>query len=134
MLQKDNNVILTKRLKEGWGYGEYALPGGSVDGNETVRQAAAREVKEELDVIVKTEDLQVLHIMHVTGEYIHECIGFFLKTEKWQGDIKNAEPHRHESIEWHDLDHMPKNITKTFKQFSECLLKNEIYSEFGWDK
>lgn len=133
MLQKDNKVILTKRLKEGWGHGEYALPGGSIDGNETVRQAAAREVKEELDVFVKTEDLDVLHVMHVTGEYIHECIGFFLIAERWQGEIKNAEPHRHESVEWHDLDNMPENTTKTLKLFLKKKSENKIYSEFGWN-
>lgn len=133
MLKKGNKVLLTKRLKEGWGYGEYALPGGGVDENETIRQAAVREIKEELDVALKIHDLEILHVMHVTREQKYESIGFFLVTEKWMGEIKNAEPHRHESIEWHDLDNMPINITKTLKLFLEKKIKNEIYSEFGWE-
>ncbi|MFH1461568.1 MAG: NUDIX domain-containing protein [bacterium] len=132
ILKKGNKVLLTKRLKEGWGYGEYALPGGGVDENETIRQAAVREIKEELDVVVNFQDLDVLHVMHVTGEHLYESIGFFLVTEKWKGEIKNAEPHRHEFIEWYDLDNMPKNITETLKLALEKTSKNEIYSEFGW--
>lgn len=134
MLQKNNKVILTKRLKEGWGYGEYALPGGGVESNETIMQAAMREIKEELDVIVKPKDLKILHVMHLAQDHPYECIVFFLKTEKWQGDIKNAEPHKHALVEWFALDNMPSNMPNNLKQFLEKKSKNEIYSEFGWDK
>lgn len=134
MLQKENKVVLTKRLKEGWGCGEYALPGGGVDGDETIRQAAAREVREELNVIVKPDDLEVLHVMHLAEFHPYECIVFFLKAEKWQGAIQNAEPHKHESVEWFALSNMPDNMPNNLKQFLEKKSENEIYSEFGWDK
>ncbi len=140
MLKKDNKIILTKRIKSGWGNGEYALPGGSVDGQETIRQASAREVKEELGVTVREEDLKVIHVMHIMhrgleyepGKTHFEGIGFFLQTEKWEGELKNMEPHIHEFVDWFDLNNLPENIVSEFKQVLEKISKNEIYSEHGW--
>ena len=132
MLKKDNKIVLTKRKKSGWGKGEYALPGGGVDGNETIRTACAREVKEELGVIVKEEDLQVLHVMHGIGKNDIETIGFFLQTEKWDVEPKNMEPNLHEFIDWYDLDNLPENIVSELKLVLEKISNNEIYSEYGW--
>ncbi len=132
MLKKDNKVILTKRIKSGWGEGEYALPGGGVDGRETIRQASAREVKEELGVTVREEDLKVVHVMHELGKNNIETIGFFLETEKWEDEPKNMEPHIHEFIDWFDLNNLPENIVAELKLVLEKISKNEIYSEHGW--
>ena len=132
MLKKDNKVLLTKRIKSGWGEGKYALPGGGVDGNETIRTACAREVKEELGVLVKEEDLKVLHVMHIFVPNSFEGIGFFLQTEKWEGELKNMEPNLHESIGWYDLNNLPENIVSELKLALEKISNNEIYSEHGW--
>ncbi|MBD3273263.1 NUDIX domain-containing protein [Candidatus Dependentiae bacterium] len=133
MLRKGNKIILGKRIKNGWGNGEYTLPGGKLDGQETIRQACAREVKEELGVLVKPQDIKVLHVMHVFSKDNFEGIGFFLETEKWEGEPKNIETHIHESIGWYDLNNLPENMVGELKLALEKIRKNKIYSEHGWE-
>lgn len=51
----DGKVLLLRRSEEGDAPGQWALPGGRVEGNETPEQAAVRECYEELgDVLPKT--------------------------------------------------------------------------------
>ena len=47
-----NNSILLIKRRDYPGKGKWALPGGFLDGNETIRDAALRELKEETDIEV----------------------------------------------------------------------------------
>lgn len=138
MLKKDNKIVLTKRSKPGWGTGAYALPGGGVDGGETVMQAGARELKEELGVTVNPEDLKLLHVMHhfrfidEKKSQPYETVVFFLEIEKWQGEPYNVEKNLHSSIEWHDMNNLPKNVVSELSQALQYINQGKIYSEHGW--
>ncbi len=52
IIKKDNQILATKR-----GYGEFInmweFPGGKIEGEETKEDALVREIKEELDCIIK---------------------------------------------------------------------------------
>ena len=52
IIKKDNKVLATKR-----GYGEFInmweFPGGKIEANESQKDALIREIKEELDCIIK---------------------------------------------------------------------------------
>ncbi len=133
ILKKDNKILLLDRIKKGWGYGEYTLPGGGVDGDETIRAAAVREVNEEVGVSVKEEDLSVLHISHrKLSNNFDEALGIFLQVEKWEGELKNMEPDKCVGIEWFDIDNLPENTVIELKIVLEKIAKNQIYSEIGW--
>jgi len=52
-LDKDSRVLLLQRSPgDYWAAGQWAYPGGKFEGNETPRQAAIRETKEETTLIV----------------------------------------------------------------------------------
>lgn len=57
ILIKDNKIFLARRFNTGYHGGNYKLPSGHIDGNETVTKAAIREAFEELGVKVKNKDL-----------------------------------------------------------------------------
>ena len=137
ILKKDNQILLHKRQNTGFQDGTYSIIGGGVDGNETVRQAAIREIKEEIGVNVKKEDLKIIHVLHTKSERPDdpsgECVVFFFETEKWDGEPKNMEPEKHECIKWFDVNNLPENLMPTGKQILDKVKEGDFYSEFGWD-
>ena len=55
---KDGRVLLTRRTAEGDHEGEWAIPGGKLEGDETPAEAAAREAEEETGRAVDPADLR----------------------------------------------------------------------------
>ncbi len=56
VIKKDNKIYATQR-----GYGEFKggweFPGGKIEANETSQEALVREIKEELETVIKVNDL-----------------------------------------------------------------------------
>lgn len=52
---QNNKVLLIHRIKNGKEY--YVFPGGGIGGNETIKEAALRELKEETSITAETKKL-----------------------------------------------------------------------------
>jgi 8-oxo-dGTP diphosphatase len=131
ILIEDNNVLLLKRSNTGYMDGYYGLPSGHLDGNETAREGGAREIKEEIGIVVEPSDLKVVHVMHRKAEN-DERIDFFVTTDKYQGEIMNCEPHKCEELKWFNLDNLPENIIPYIKEAINNYKVGDFYSELGW--
>ena len=131
VLLKDNKILLLRRYNTGYEDGKYSVVAGHLDGNETFIQAMVREAKEEANIIIKPEDLDVVHVMHrkVPEE---ERIDFFIIAKKWDGNPQNMEPHKCDDIRWFDIDKLPENIIPYVKQAIGCFKNKIFYSENGW--
>ena len=110
IIKKDNKILLSKRKNTGYGDGLYALPGGGVDGDETILQAAIREAQEELAITLRKKDLHVLHASHIRYPSRVETIRFFIVVDKWDGEIINNEPEKCDDIRWFELNKLPENL------------------------
>lgn len=83
IIVSDGKVLLLKRpRKEGY---TWDAPGGRIDGDETIEQALARELKEELGI---TQFLQIdlLHVSRLT-DFVHEGVGLLLVYFRVEADI-----------------------------------------------
>lgn len=130
---QNDKVLLVHRKSTGRNDNLYGLVGGLVEAHETVQDAAVREIKEEVGVEVRKEDL---HFAHCVSQLQNdtEVVGIYFLVTQWIGNLINNEPAKHDSIEWFPLDNLPDDIIERNKQVIEAVQKNVLYSEYGWKK
>ena len=130
VLPKENKILLSKRFQTGYQDGNYSLPAGHIEDNETLRQALVREAKEEIGIDVKIPDVNLVHVMHRKEKDIR--VDFFFTVSSYQGVPKNCEPERCSKIIWSEMDQLPTNTIPYIKQAISCFQKGIFYSEIGW--
>jgi 8-oxo-dGTP diphosphatase len=135
LLERDNKILLILREHTGYMDGYYTLPAGHVEAGESFRQAAVREVKEEVDVVVEPHDLEHVHTLHRKGDADGDVRvdGFFVAA-KWQGEPRNAEPDKHSKLQWFHIGNLPKNLMPYQQQALENISKRIAYGETGWNE
>lgn len=131
LLIKDNKILLTRRSNTGFYDGFYECPSGHIDGKESVRKAAIRELMEEVGVIATDEDVKVVHVVHRYGEK-NERVEFYLVAEKWENEPSIKEIDTCDDVAWFSLDQFPENMVPKTKAAIDSYLAGEIYSEFDW--
>ena len=130
ILMKEGKILLSRRFNTGWMDGNYSVPAGHLDGNETFLQAMIREAKEETGIDISEKDLQVVHVMHRKTD--HERVDFFVQARKWEGSPRNMEPDKCDDIGWFYMNDMPTNTIPYIRQAIENIRSGVFYSEFGW--
>jgi len=137
ILIKDNKVLLQRRFNTGYEDGNYGLPAGHVEKAESFTQGVIREIKEEIGIDLKPEDLKVIHVMHrYSGSQwgdLAERMDVFFTAEKWEGNIEIKEIDKCDDLSWFDFDNLPENIIPYIRQALDCINKKTFYSELGWD-
>lgn len=116
MLLKDNKVLLGKRHEdpkkadsELRGEGTWTMPGGKVDFQETVLDAACREAFEETSIKIDKKNLEILTVQDdIVPDSHFVTIGFLCKN--FQGDAKVMEPDEITEWKWYNLDSLPEKI------------------------
>ncbi len=104
-LLKDDKVLLAMK-KRGFGAGKWNGVGGKIEEGETSVAAAAREVKEEIGIIVAPEDLQEVGTLDFdfsdNYEWAQVCTVFVART--WKGDPIESEEMR---PQWYPQNVLP---------------------------
>ena len=133
ILQKDNQILLLRRYNTGYEDGNYSLPAGHVDGDESFTQAMIREAHEEAGIVLKPEYIEVAHVQHrCCQDFKNERVDVFIKACNWEGDPVNKEPHKCDDLSWFDVNNLPENVVPCVRQAIEHILENKFYSEHGW--
>jgi len=130
ILIEDSKILLQRRQNTGYEDGNYSIPAGHLEDTESVTDCLIREIKEEIDLDLKAEDVELVHTMHRRENDIR--IDLFFTTKKYQGEPKNAEPEKCDDLSWFSLDNLPENTVPYVKQAIESYLAKEIFSERGW--
>ncbi len=131
ILIKNDKILLLRRFNTGYEDGNYSVIAGHLDGNETFTQAMVREAKEEGDINIKTEDLEVVHVMH-RKEPNQERIDFFIMAKTWEGEPKIMESDKCDDLGWFELNNLPKNTIPYIKQAIDNIKDKTFYSQLGF--
>lgn len=134
VLLQNDQVLLLKRSGTGWGDGCYSLPGGAIDGDESLTQAMIRESKEEVGIDIKAENLTLAHVTHCgpNGFNPHETLVFFFKTEKYDGVIENMEPQKHSEVAFFPLNELPDTLLPHGRSALMNMMQKIPYEEVFW--
>lgn len=130
-LIQDNKILLQRRFQTGFEDGKYGVPAGHLDGGESAKQGCIREMKEEINITIDSNDLQVVHVMHRNAAH-DERIDFFMVASEYSGEIKNNEPNKCDDLSWFGLDDLPENMVEYVRSALEEYKKGNLYSEYGW--
>jgi ADP-ribose pyrophosphatase YjhB (NUDIX family) len=140
ILRKNDEIFLYKRNIVGKiAYGSFALPGGTVEFHETIKQAACREAAEELGITINEKDLVTVHIQRIREKYdkitnqIQQILMlYFVEVIKWEGELQNLEPHKHSDLGWFEIDNLPQNLFSLNASALHDIKHGTFCSEHGW--
>ena len=130
VLEKDGKILMAKRKNTGYQDGNYSLVSGHLDGGESATEALIREVQEEAGIRLKENDLKVVYVLHRLGD--REYIDIYMKTDHWEGEIKNMEPEKCEELKWFPKDNLPENTVPEVRVVLEDIEKGLFYGEQGF--
>lgn len=129
IIEKDQ-LLLGKR-KNCFGAGTWALPGGHLEYDERMVEAACREMQEELGASILPSDLKLISIVDTLPyegsdkHYIH--ISFELQSPSFKPQL--MEPERCEEWRYFALDDLPlDNFFKPHRAIIENYLQKRLYS------
>ncbi|WP_161881640.1 NUDIX hydrolase [Deinococcus alpinitundrae] len=87
----DERILLARRSNVSYGNGLWGLPGGHVEDNETLPQAAAREALEEVGVRLDPASLLLLgmtrYVDNSEADIVRGLDAFYLAVD-WQGEAQ----------------------------------------------
>ncbi len=131
-LLRDNEILLLRRFNTGYEDGNYSVPAGHVDKDESVSDTLVREAKEEINIDIDKKNIDLMHVMHrLATETNDERLDFFFACKNWDGEIQNMEPHKCDDLSWHDINQLPDNIIPYIRDAILSSTKKLFFSEKG---
>ena len=133
---REGRVLLRRRCNTGYEDGNYSVPAGHLDGDETVVAASAREGREEVGVEISPSDLRVVGVMHrraERGRVGDERIDFFLEATRWEGEVANREPDKCDGLLWAEPERLPTNVIPYVRRALDNRRRETWFDEFGRD-
>lgn len=130
LLIKERNILLLRRFNTGYEDGNYSLPAGHINDNETMTLAMVREAQEETGIKIDPRDLKVVHCMH--RKAVEQRVEFFFTVEKWVGDPTIQEVDKCDELQWYPMDNLPANVIPYIRHVLKNFQAGVFYSEFGW--
>lgn len=105
-----------------------SIPSGTIDGNDQPEETLRREMKEELDIDIKS--------YYLLDSIQHQGQGVTYRTwlyvvDEYEGDVQNMEPHAHDNLKFVGVDSAPfhKPTNEVDEIFRDWLLKQNTSLE-----
>lgn len=134
ILEKDGKILMIYRENTKVYQNAYALPAGKVEKGESLKHNIIREAKEEIGITLHPDDVSLAVTLwagykNEAGDHI-EDVGFFFRANRYEGEVINAEPHKHGHLKWVSLNEVPEN-TLTFTRVAlEAYREGKEYVEY----
>ena len=128
ILYNQGKILLLRQKKRNGG--NFTLVGGTMEEDETPMECLIRESQEEAGIILKEEDLRLVHVLHKQTNK-GKRITLYFKAHRWEGKLRSREPEKFSGVQWHHLYELPSNLTNTVKHVLSKYRGGIYYSEFS---
>ena len=112
LVDEQGRIYLQLRGGKKAGADTWAIPGGTQAINETQVQCIIREVKEELGITIKPEDLQYSNHFECLSTPEKHYFHFAYVCKKWEGEPTNVETEKCKDARWftvEEIKSMPRD-------------------------
>lgn len=130
VLMHEGKVLLGERRNTEFAPGQYHVPAGHLEQNETIVQGMIREAREELGIEIREDDVDLVHTLHLRGQ--SERLSLFFTLRHWQGEIENREPDKCAGWSWFALCALPANTVPYARQALGDIQAGNRLGTFGW--
>lgn len=134
VLQRAGQVLLGLRSGTGWRDGHFHVPAGHLEAGETVTAGAVREAAEELGLVLREEDLELVHTVHHWTAEDEPRLQLFFHVRSWDGEPVNAEPDKCAYLAWFPMNALPEPMVDFTAVALNEFPQGRAFSCVGWPK
>lgn len=117
-------ILLLQRSPSTYLGGYWDFPSGHGEHNESLQDSAIRELKEEVALDGKAEDLRLVHIEQYFVEVNY--INFVFALDKWSGTPQVCEPDKCLAIGWFAPDALPEKCVNAVQAAASAGFSDEL--------
>jgi 8-oxo-dGTP diphosphatase len=126
ILEHNNHILFLEQTDRNGG--KFSLPGGKVDDGETPLAALFRECKEEADIELKAENIELAHVLY-RRKKTETIVVMYYKALAWQGTVVSKEPKKFKKVTWCAWNNLPKKISTVTAFVLQQYQQGIVYSE-----
>jgi ADP-ribose pyrophosphatase YjhB (NUDIX family) len=113
-----------------FGSGQYHVPAGRLEPDETMIDGIIREAAEETGIVLAPDDLDLAYVMHFRGA--SGRLSLFFTAQRWRGEIETREPDKCAGWQWLPLAALPDNVVPYARHAIAELAAGKRVGLFGW--
>ena len=106
----EGKILLQRRQGTKLWPGFLALPAGHVDEGENVYDAAIREAREELSIIITKKDIINSFVVNRRNKSLPPYFDVYFEISSYKGQIKINEPEKCSELKWVDINNLPNDM------------------------
>jgi mutator protein MutT len=117
LYNEQGEVLLQQRGPQSYLGGYWDFPSGHVERGEDMRTAAGRELAEETDLVVSSDDLSLVHVDHYSLNF--DYVNFVFIAKSWSGKPNILEPDKCSDMAWFNPAALPEkcvNVVRVFER------------------
>ncbi|MFJ4670543.1 NUDIX hydrolase [Kitasatospora purpeofusca] len=133
VLTEGDRVLLGRRRNTRYAAGMWRLPAGHMKRGEPVTRSMTREAEEELGITITEENLLLVHTLHhLDADDGRGRLQLFFRTTRYDGRLRNAEPHKCSELRWWPLGGLPDDTVPYTAHALAGIACGSTLSTVGW--